>query len=194
MARFNALGLIGDQFRSMRNARSGRAALLVRTAVIVVPILAAIVSAVLQWRMNSTGALVGALGLLAGVFISAFAVVFGLRAPYSDRPSTNLNRRAIRLLDESALTLLAAGAISGVDAVWLAVVDSITLSDKQVLVWQTSVTVYLSTLVSLYFLLAVRRLHVLYTDTFPPEWRLRPDSSDVPNVSLDEAVKSRTQG
>ncbi|MFF2031085.1 hypothetical protein [Arthrobacter sp. NPDC058192] len=127
----------------------------------------------LGWRMQSVGELASGLGLMAGVFISAFAIVFSLRLTLANRPTSNMKLLASKLMDEGALTLLAAGLLAGIDAMWLSGVAATTAKEDQVSVIATAVTVGLSSLVALYFLLSVRRLHVLYTDTFPPYWRAR---------------------
>jgi hypothetical protein len=131
------------------------------------------VSLFLRWEMQSVSELAAALGLLAGVFLSAFAIVFSLRVTIAARPSSNLKQLASRLMDEGALTLLSAGLLAGIDAIWLSIVAATTVAQQPVGIWQTAVTVGLSALVVLYFLLSVRRLHVLYTDTFPPYWRTK---------------------
>jgi hypothetical protein len=145
----------------------------------------------MHWSMNSVGVLAAALGLLAGVFISAFAMVFGIRGPFTDRPASNLNRRAVRLIDESALTLLTAALFSGIDAIWLAIIDAMTAQGHQIGVWQTSLSIALSTVVGMYFLLAVRRLHVLYVDTFAPVWQLKVDRTER-DISLEEAARIKS--
>ncbi|AQX81429.1 hypothetical protein BWO91_17000 [Plantibacter flavus] len=126
-----------------------------------------------HWRMESVGSLVGALGLIAGVFVSAFAVVFGLRVNIAARPTKVLERKSARLMDESALTLLAAGLLSGVDAMWLSVVSVSVPIDMVVSEIATAITVGLSSLVVVYFLLSIRRMHMLYTDTFLPFWKVQ---------------------
>ncbi|PZF11806.1 hypothetical protein DEI98_06715 [Curtobacterium sp. MCLR17_034] len=145
-----------------------------RALVILIAPGAFVLSLLLDLHMQSVGDLVGALGLLAGVFISAFALVFSLRINLAARPTRVVERRTARLMDESALTLLAAGLLSGVDAIWLAGVSvSIPEEGYVVSAFATAVTVALSSLVVVYFLLSIRRLHKLYTDTFVPFWRVK---------------------
>lgn len=173
MARINVLALLSDQFRFLRHAGNGKPARLVRTLVILTGPTAAAISYYSGWRMQSVGELASGLGLMAGVFISAFAIVFSLRLTLANRPTSNMKQLASKLMDEGALTLLAAGLLAGIDAMWLSGVAATTAKDTQVSVVATAVTTGLSSLVALYFLLSVRRLHILYTDTFPPYWKAR---------------------
>lgn len=184
MSRLNVLPLLVDQFRSMRDIGSGKAAVLVRLAVLLVAPAAGATSIVLGWELHSVSELAAALGLLAGVFISAFAIVFSLRLGLAARPTSNLKQRAARLIDESALTLLAAGLLAGVDAVWVTVVSAANMPGTPVSVWPSAITVGLSALVATYFCLAIRRLHVLYVDTFPPYWKAQ-DAAGGSSVTLD---------
>lgn len=173
LSRLNVLALLLDQFRFLRSLSTNKPAWVVRALVVLVAPVFFVVSLLLHWQMQSVGSLVEALGLLAGVFISAFAVVFGLRVSFAARPSRVLEQRSARLMDESALTLLAAGLLSGIDAIWLAGV-SLTLPEGSTpSELETAITVAISSLVVVYFLLSVRRMHVLYTDTFLPFWRVR---------------------
>ena len=175
IARLNVVPLLLDQFRSLRGISSNSPALFVRLVVILVAPAGFGLSLLLHLQMQQVGDLVGALGLLAGVFLSAFALVFGLRVNVAAKPSKTVDRRTARLMDESALTLLSAGLLSGVDAIWLAGVSaSIPRADNWVVSeLATAITVGLSSLVVVYFLMAVRRMHVLYTDTFVPAWKVK---------------------
>lgn len=190
-ARLNALPLLSDQFRFLRDASTQRASIVTRFVVIAIGPAGVVTSLFLHWTMQSVDELSQALGLLAGVFISAFAIVFSLRLTIAGKPNSNLQRRAARLMDESALTLLAAGFLSGVDAIWLTIVSWTVAAGDAVGVVPTSITVGLSSLVAVYFLLAIRRLHVLYTDTFPPYWRLKQAAGE--DLSFDEAVARAKQ-
>jgi hypothetical protein len=175
LARLNVFALLVDQFKFLRGATSNKPAILVRAIVLLVGPVTGLTSFFLGWTLQSVGDLVGALGLLAGVFLSAFAIVFGLRSSLRRSPSNLVERKSARLMDESALTLLAAGLLAGVDAMWLGVVSaSIPAAEGwTVSVVATAITVGISSLVAVYFLLSVRRLHVLYTDTFVPSWRVQ---------------------
>lgn len=173
MARINVFALLSDQFRFLRHAGNGKPARFVRALVILTAPATGGLSYALGWRMQSVGELASGLGLMAGVFISAFAIVFSLRLTLANRPTSNMKQLASRLMDEGALTLLAAGLLAGIDAMWLSWVAATTVKDAGVSVIETAVTTGLSALVALYFLLSVRRLHILYTDTFPPYWRAR---------------------
>ena len=174
LSRLNVLALLRDQFKYLTNVATNRPERIVRTLVILVAPAAFTLSLVFHVQMQTVGDLVGALGLLAGVFISAFALVFSLRINLAAKPTKILERRTARLIDESALTLLSAGLLSGVDAIWLAGVSASIPAEKYVVSEiATAVTMGLSSLVVLYFLLSVRRLHKLYTDTFIPFWRVK---------------------
>ncbi|WP_146243456.1 hypothetical protein [Curtobacterium sp. MCLR17_034] len=174
LSRLNVFSVLADQFKYLTNISSNRPERLVRALVILIAPGAFVLSLLLDLHMQSVGDLVGALGLLAGVFISAFALVFSLRINLAARPTRVVERRTARLMDESALTLLAAGLLSGVDAIWLAGVSvSIPEEGYVVSAFATAVTVALSSLVVVYFLLSIRRLHKLYTDTFVPFWRVK---------------------
>lgn len=174
LSRLNVFALLVDQFKFLRGVTSNKPAILVRIIVLLVAPATGILSFTQGWKLQSVGDLVGALGLLAGVFLSAFAIVFGLRSSLRRSPSNLVERKSARLMDESALTLLAAGLLAGVDAMWLAVVSA-SVPDAEgwtVSVLATAITVGISSLVAVYFLLSVRRLHMLYTDTFVPSWRV----------------------
>lgn len=171
MSRLNVFPLLVDQFRSLRDVSTGKAAFWVRLTLVLTAPVAGAISIWQGWELTSVSELGSALGLLAGVFISAFAIVFSLRLTLSARPTSNLKLRAAKLMDESALTLLAAGLLAGVDAVWVTIVAAANDAGTTVSVWPSAITVALSALVVAYFLLAVRRLHVLYVDTFPPLWK-----------------------
>lgn len=185
MSRLNVFALLRDQWKFLTHAGNNRPARLLRLLVIILGPVAGGISALLGWRMNTASELVGALGLLAGVFLSAFAVIFSLRVTLQARPSSILKRTSARLMDESALTVLAAALLAGADAIWLGGISATVLADKQMTVLATAITVGLSALVVLYFLLSVRRLHVLYTDAFPPYWRARDivEGNTVPEPS-----------
>lgn len=173
ISRLNVFALLRDQFRYLRNISDSRPAWLVRGVVLLIAPVIFGTSLYFGWTMQSAGDLVGALGLLAGVFISAFAVVFGVRINLASRPSKAVERQTARLMDESALTLLAAGLLSGVDAMWLAVVSVSIPAGYIVSPLATAITAGISSLVLVYFLLSIRRLHKLYTDTFIPFWMVR---------------------
>jgi mannitol-specific phosphotransferase system IIBC component len=171
MARINVFALLSDQFRFLRDVGTGKPARLTRLLVLVTGPAIGVASYLLGWQVQSVSELASGLGLMAGVFLSAFAIVFSLRLTLADRPSSNIKQLSSRLMDEGALTLLAAGLLAGVDAMWLSVATATTPKDSEVSVLATAITAGLSSLVALYFLLSVRRLHILYTDTFPPYWR-----------------------
>ena len=173
LSRLSPFGLFADQFRFLTSASSNKPDWLVRVIVLATAPVMFGVSMLFGWQAQSVGELVGALGLLAGVFISAFALVFGLRINLAARPTKVLDRKSARLMDESALSLLAAGVVAGADSIWLAAISVMRPDDQAVMAtWATGVTVGLSSLVVVYFLLAVRRMHKLYTDTFVPFWRV----------------------
>lgn len=180
LSRLNVFALLGDQFRFLTGASSNSADVLLRIIVIVIAPASGLLSYLLGWKLQTAGELVGALGLLAGVFLSAFAIVFGLRTSLRRIPSSLVERKQARLMDESALTLLAAGLLAGIDAMWLAGVSASIPTEEgwTASVIATAITVGISSLVALYFLLSVRRLHVLYTDTFVPTWRVRRVTRD----------------
>ncbi|POH67625.1 hypothetical protein C3B61_06945 [Cryobacterium zongtaii] len=93
-------------------------------------------------------------------------------------------------MDESALTLLTAGLVAGADAIWVTVVSAANAPDTPVSVWPTAITVGLSALVAAYFLLAVRRLHVLYVDTFPPFWKVQQLAGGLGTaIEMEEAAR-----
>lgn len=194
LSRLNVFALLADHFKFLRGATSNRPAILVRAIVLLVAPATGLASYFLGWKLQSVGDLVGALGLLAGVFLSAFAIVFGLRSSLRRSPSNGVERKQARLMDESALTLLAAGLLAGIDAMWLAVVSASIPSEQgwTVSVLATAITVGLSSLVAVYFLLSVRRLHVLYTDTFVPSWRVQRAAehgqAEEPKSPRDEAA------
>ncbi|WP_125098678.1 hypothetical protein [Leucobacter chromiireducens] len=174
LSRLNVFALLSDQFKFLTNASTGRPEILLRIIVVIIAPAAFLISYLLGWTMQTVGELVGALGLMAGTFIAAFALVFSLRINLSAKPNKVLERKSARLMDESALTLLAAGLLAGMDAIWLAGVSAVLPAEGFVVSrFATAVTVALSALVVLYFLLSVRRLHKLYTDTFIPFWRVR---------------------
>lgn len=190
LSRLSPFGLFADQFRFMRNVSTNKPDWLLRVVVIAVGPLAFTVSMLANWQMQSVGELVGALGLLAGVFISAFALVFGLRINLAARPTKVLDRKSARLMDESALSLLAAGVVAGADSIWLAAISVMRPNDDAVMAaWATAVTVALSSWVVVYFLLAVRRMHVLYTDTFVPFWKVE----DAVTGPKERRTKSRAE-
>jgi hypothetical protein len=189
LSRLDVVSLLVDQFRSIRHATSGKPAVLVRIAIVVIGPLAAGVSVASRLQLQSVSALVGALGLLAGVFLSAFAIVFSMRLTLASRPTSNLKQRSARLMDESALTLLAAALVAGVDAAWIAVLSSFMPTGDAVGIIQTAITIGLSSIVAAYFLMAVRRLYVLYTDTFPPSWRAQKVAGG--DMALKTAVSVR---
>ncbi|TFC75809.1 hypothetical protein E3T23_14775 [Cryobacterium cheniae] len=198
MSRMNVFALVIDQFRFLRHVGTGKPAILVRLFLIAVAPIAGAISLRLGWQLNSVSELSAALGLLAGVFISAFALVFSLRLNLARRPTSNLKQRASRLMDESALTLLTAGLVAGTDAIWVTVVSAANDTDTPVSVWPTAITVALSALVAAYFLLAVRRLHVLYVDTFPPFWKVQAlaggagTAMDLEEAARRVAIRNRT--
>lgn len=173
MSRLNVFALLRDQFKYLTSLSTNRPAWLVRALVLFIAPIGVIASLYFHWQMESVGDLVGALGLLSGVFLSAFAVVFGLRINIAARPTKVMERKTARLMDESALTLLSAGLLAGVDAMWLAVVSVSIPEGWIVSEIATAITVGLSALVVVYFLLSVRRMHVLYTDTFLPFWKVK---------------------
>lgn len=149
------------------------------------------------WQMQTVGELVSALGLLAGVFLSAFAVVFGLRVNIAARPNKAIERRTARLMDESALTVLSAGLLAGIDSIWLGALSVSIPKDQPASVVATGVTVGISALVVVYFFLSVRRMHKLYTDTFPQVWTVRAVVDGTGEASRsDEAatIDSRRRG
>jgi len=173
MSRLNVFALLRDQWKFLTHASTNKPAVLLRALVILAGPVSGYLSFHFRWQMASASELVGALGLLAGVFLSAFAVIFTLRITLQARPTKILDRKSARLMDESALTVLAAALLAGIDAVWLGAVAATTISGDAVSVLATAITVGLSSIVAVYFLLSVRRLHILYTDTFPPYWRAR---------------------
>lgn len=172
MARLNVFELLTDQFRFLSHPVTGRPVIITRALVVLIAPIMAVISYKAGWTMQSVSEMVGALGLLAGVFISAFAIVFSLRLTLDRQPGTNLKRSAARLMDESALTLLSTGLLAGVDAMWLSIVSAMTIPSNAISSELTAISVGLSALVVLFFLLSIRRLHVLYTDSFPPFWRV----------------------
>jgi hypothetical protein len=142
---------------------------------VIVPVGLALASFRLGWRLANVGDLLAVLGLMAGVFITAFAVVLSIRILMPSRSQLGaVSSRAAALLDESAVTMLAASFAAGVNAVYLAVITSTTASSsvETVSPAKTSGAVFLGSYVVLYFLLAIRRLHLAYMDTFPPAWRM----------------------
>ncbi|MFF2822629.1 hypothetical protein ACFVRV_06200 [Arthrobacter koreensis] len=173
LSRFNVFALLLDQLKSMRKSGSGRPALLARVLVILAGPIGIALSLWFDWRMQSISELSAALGLLAGVFLSAFAIVFSIRLTLSTSPSSSLKRIAAQRMDEGALTLLAAGLLAGADALWLSIVAATTIPGHPVGSLRTAVAVGLSCWVAIYFLLSVRRLHALYVTTFPPPWKAR---------------------
>lgn len=173
LSRLNVLALLGDQFRYLTNLTNNKPAVLVRLVVVLVGPVAFSVSMVFHVQMQSVGDLTGALGLFAGIFLSAFAVVFGLRVNFASRPTKAIERKTARLMDESALTLLAAALVAGVDAIWLSSVSVSLGTGDHVSELATAITIGLSSLVVVYFLLSVRRMHKLYTDTFLPFWKVK---------------------
>ncbi|TFD57998.1 hypothetical protein E3T43_07045 [Cryobacterium sp. Hh7] len=190
MSRLNVFALIVDQFRFLRHVGTGKAAVVVRIFLVALGPVSGAVSVRLGWQLNSVGELAAALGLLAGVFISAFAIVFSLRLTLATRPSSNLKQRASRLMDESALTLLTAGLVAGVDAIWVTIVSAANDPNTPVSVWPTAVTVAMSAIVAAYFFLAIRRLHILYVDTFPPFWKVEKMAGRAgAAIDLEEAAR-----
>lgn len=173
MKRFNVLALLWDQFRYLRNTSSKRPAVLARLVVLACAPGLAYLSWFHAWRLQSVAEFVGALGLLAGVFVSAYAIVFGLRLNQKRVPTSNLQLKVAHSMDDAALTLLSAGLLAGVDAAFLAVVSAVTPKDSTVAVELTAAAVGLSGLVGLYFLMSIRRLHMLYVEAFPPYWRVK---------------------
>ncbi|WP_372697352.1 hypothetical protein [Arthrobacter sp. JSM 101049] len=173
MKRFNVFALLIDQYRYIRNTSSKRAAVMTRLILICCAPVLAWVSWAQGWQLQSVGELIGALGLLAGVFISAYAIVFGLRVTQGRRPTSNLKLKVAHSMDEAALTLLSTGLLAGIDAGFLAVVSAMTPEGSSVGVGMTAAASGLSSLVGLYFLMSVRRLHMLYVEAFPPYWRVR---------------------
>lgn len=172
MKRFNVFALLVDQYRYLRNTSSKRPAVLARLVVILCAPVLAWVSWHQAWQLQSVAEFVGALGLLAGVFISAYAIVFGLRLSQGRMPKSNLQLKVAHSMDDAALTLLSAGLLAGLDAAFLAVVSAVTAKDTPVGVELTAAVVGISGLVGLYFLMSIRRLHMLYVEAFPPYWRV----------------------
>lgn len=172
MKRFNVFALLVDQYRYLRNTSSKRPAIVARLVVIICAPVLGWLSWTQRWQLQSVSEFVGALGLLAGVFISAYAIVFGLRLSQGRVPASNLKLKVAHSMDDAALTLLSAGLLAGIDAAFLAVVSAISPKDSPVGCELTAVAVGLSGLVGLYFLMSVRRLHMLYVEAFPPYWRV----------------------
>lgn len=173
MRRFNVLALLVDQIRYIRNTSTKKPAIITRLIILASAPAAAYLSWWQGWEMSSVGELVGALGLLAGVFISAFAIVFGVRLEMGRRPSSGLKQKQAFLMDEAALTLLSAGLLAGLNAIVCSVVSTITPQGSVVGKIPTAIVVAVSALVVLYFLMSVRRLHVLYVESFPPPWKVQ---------------------
>lgn len=196
MARLNPLGVLVDQWRYLINHNTGRPAWGTRTVLGLLPAgLGAASYFCLDWRMRNTGNLLAAVSLMAGVFLAAFAAILTIRTTLFNKPPVGaLTRRAMLLLDESALTLLAAALFAGLDAVYLAAVTGGYASDHRLRPDLTAVAVFLSSYVALYFLLAVRRLHAAYTDAFPPPWKLppvvRPEDDSMSRRMADRGVRS----
>jgi hypothetical protein len=189
MSRINVLGLVSDQFRSLRDANTGKPAIAVRSLVLVTGPIVAGFSYWRKWELHSISEIAAALGLLAGVFISAFAIVFSLRLTLAAKPTSNLKRRASRLMDESALTLLTAGLLAGVDAIWITIVSTTSSPSAPIGIWQSAITSGLSALVAVYFLLAIRRLHILYVDSFPPYWKVQKATEATAPLSVEKAIR-----
>ncbi|WP_427118320.1 hypothetical protein [Pseudarthrobacter scleromae] len=197
LSRLNVLALLADQFRHLTSMTTQRPALFVRAVIILIGPIMFGVSYWAGWQMQTVGELVSALGLLAGVFLSAFAVVFGLRVNLAARPTKAIERRTARLMDESALTVLSAGLLSGVDSIWLGALSVSIPKDQPASVFATGVTVGISSLVVVYFFLSVRRMHKLYTDTFPQVWTVRAVVEGPGEQSKSEAaatIDSRRRG
>ncbi|MGO2750562.1 MAG: hypothetical protein ACTIA6_10970 [Pseudoclavibacter sp.] len=192
-SRVNVLALVADQYRSMADVATLKPARFARVMVWLTPLLVAGVVFVFSLQMRAVSDMVAALGVLAGVFLSAFAVVFSLRVTLDARPKRVLDQASSRLMDESALTMLTAGLFAGVDAIWLAVVSSFADPTQPIATWATAVSAVLSSQVALYFLLSVRRLHKLYTDTFPPFWKQAPEdgNSDEKSTVGDGRTQAR---
>ena len=171
-SRINVFALLRDHYRYLVHVATQRPVRAIRALIWATAPVLGFVSYLLGWRMNSIGVLAGALGLLAGVFVSAFAIAFSLRLQFEERLRSVTGRRTAELIDEAALTLLAVGLLSGLDTIWLSVLAAITpVTQAQFGHLETAITVALTGLVTLYFLMGIRRLHVLYTDTFPPPWK-----------------------
>jgi hypothetical protein len=173
LKRFNVIALLVDQIRYVRNTSAKKPAVITRLLIILSAPTGALFSWWQKWEMNSVGELVGALGLLAGVFISAFAIVFGVRLEMGRRPASNLKQKQAFLMDEAALTLLSAGLLAGLNAIVCSVVSAVTPQGSVVGRLPTAIVVAISVLVVLYFLMSIRRLHILYIESFPPPWKIR---------------------
>ena len=96
-------------------------------------------------------------------------------------------------MDESALTVLAAGLFSGADAIWLAILSATLREGETVPSWASAIVVGLSAQVVVYFLLSIRRLHKLYTDTFPPFWTQESPNDQEQQSDAAESTRRRSR-
>ena len=184
--RFNPLVVPVDHWRRLVNYDSGKPAILTRTTLIVVPLGLAALSYWRKWNVSMTGDVVGSLGLVAGVFLSAFGIILTLRMARQSGSRGLVSRNMNASLDESAMALLSAALFAGVAAVFFTVVSATGATHMNR--YTSMVAIWISSYVVLYFILAIGRLYVAYVNAFPAPWSVKQATRGAVAPSPEEDI------
>lgn len=191
--RFNPLVVPVDHWRRLVRYDDRKPAILSRAALIVLPPALGVLSYRLEWNIQVTGDVVAALGLLAGVFLSAFGIILTLRLSRENGSRGVVSRNMNASLDESAMALLSAALFAGLAAVFFTVVSATGAEDMNRVV--SAVAVWLSAYVVMYFLLSIGRLYVAYVNAFPAPWSVKQATRGAdageqePDIATGERVR-----
>jgi len=168
LSRFNIFEVFKDQFASMVGISTSKPDKTAQFMVIAVPPVMGIASFLLPYRVQSPANLITMLTLFAGLFVAAFALIISVREQFGTYKNSegSITEKRIKLVDESALTVLATGLVSGIDAIFVALVSTTIPAESPFGQLTTAITVGLTSLSIIYFLLSIRRLHILYRDSF----------------------------
>jgi hypothetical protein len=168
LSRFNIFEVFKDQLASMVGISTSKPDKLAQFLVIAVSPVMGTTSFFLPYRVQSPANLITMLTLFAGLFVAAFALIISVREQFGTYKNSDgsITEKRIKLVDESALTVLATGLVSGIDAIFVALVSTTIPAETPFGQLTTAITMGLTSLSIIYFLLSIRRLHILYRDSF----------------------------
>lgn len=156
-----------DYWRSLRDVRTGRADVLARVVLLVLPVAVGVAVVATNFKIKQPTSLLPALSLLSGVLLASAGQIITLRSRIADSVLVSGDKRVRAQIRETISGIVLAAVAALADALAL---GSLTLFDglrhKTSTVLVSGVAATLTTYVALMFVVTARRLYATFLEAF----------------------------